>query len=415
LAALAACYALWTYLAVTFGTLLGWTAPAWLWAAGLAAAGAAAWTFPRPRHRLHVPIALPLGIVVAGLLSGWLREEQLTRCDDYLALAAPVELVVASQADFAACRAGEVRPSGRFPRTIWEAPQGGRLVFTTQGAPIPGGIDGSICEAEIGGTARPRCVGPPLNKSQGLVELPERDLLLGMQWGVQTPSGKRGSVVFELSRGAPLSILAAHWFDEPLGDGFYEPRNQTLYLFSDEMDGIHPVSLPSFTPLATIPIRFAPGELRYDMRRGEGVACGNATGAAIRGAPFSLRLLAPGSTSLLERISASWGCDWDPQTRQVYSTAPNLGLLNRIDYDSGRVDRRWYVGLGMRSVQYDRERRRVYFTNFLRGEVVALDEESGQLVGRWFVGRFSRWVRLTRDRRALLATSNLGIVRIAQD
>jgi hypothetical protein len=43
---------------------------------------------------------------------------------------------------------------------------------------------------------------------------------------------------------------------------------------------------------------------------------------------------------------------------------------------------------------------------------VAFDELSGREVGRWFVGRFSRWVRLTPDRSALLATGNLGIVRI---
>jgi hypothetical protein len=69
----------------------------------------------------------------------------------------------------------------------------------------------------------------------------------------------------------------------------------------------------------------------------------------------------------------------------------------------------------MRSVAYDRARRRVYFTDFLRGNVVALDEPSGGIVGRWFVGRFSRWVQLTHDGRALLATSNLGIIRISLD
>ncbi len=415
LAGLAAWYALWIYLAVAFTTLLAWTVQPLFWALILLASGAAAATITRPRHTFHVPVALPLGIAIATLLSGWLREEELTRCDDLLALAPPVELAVASHPDLAACRPGEVRPTGRFPRTIWEAPQGGRVVFTTQGSPIAGGIDGSFCEAELAGGAPPRCVGPPVNKSQGLVELPERDLLLGMQWGLQTPSGARGAAVFAFPRQGALRILETHWFDKPLGDGFYEPRNQTLYLFSDEMDGVYPVSLPSFAVQAKIPVRFAPGELRYDAQRGEGVACGSATGAAIRGAPFALRLLAEGSDSPLERISATWGCDWDAETRKVYTTIPNLGLLNRVDYDSGQVDKRWYVGLGMRSVAYDRVRRRVYFSNFLRGEVFALDEESGAIVGRWFVGRFSRWVRLSRDGRALLATSNLGIMRIPLD
>jgi hypothetical protein len=259
---------------------------------------------------------------------------------------------------------------------------------------------------------RPHCVGPPLNKSQGLTDPPGRDALLALQWGIPTPTGSRGAAVYELSRDRPLRILAQHWFDQLLAEGFYEPRNRIFYLFSDESDAVHPVQLPDYTPLAQIPIPFVPGEVHYDMQRGEGVLCGDRTGAAVRGDPFALRFLADGSRSFVDRLSVSWGCDWDPETRVVYSTVPNLGLLDRIDYDTGVVDQRWWVGFGMRSVEYDRQRRRVYFTNFLRGEVVAFDEPSGREVGRWFVGRFSRWVRLTPDRSALLATGNLGIVRL---
>ena len=352
------------------------------------------------------------GMLVAGLLSGWIREERLVRCDDFLALAAPVELVVANRPDFASCHPGEVRDAGRFPRTIWQAPAGDRVVFTTQGEPFPDGIDGAFCEAELAGGSRPRCVGPPNNKSQGLTEPPGRDVLLALQWGLPTPTGGRGSAVYELSRDSPLRILEQHRFDEQLGEGFYEPRTRIFYTFSDEMDAIHPLQLPGYTPLTKIPIPFTPGEVHYDMQRGEGVLCGDRNGAAVRGDPFALRFLADGSGSLLDQASLSWGCDWDPETRMVYSTVPNLGLLDRIHYDTGLVDQRWWVGFGMRSVEYDRPRRRVYFTNFLRGEVLAFDERSGREIGRWFVGRFSRWVRLTPDRSALLATGNLGIVRI---
>ena len=414
--ALSACYALWLYLAVAFFWLLAWTIPTWLWIATGAATLLVAADILRGASPFRAPVTLPLGMLIAGLLSGWVREENLVRCDDFLALSAPVELVVASRPDFTSCRPGEVRAAGRFPRTIWQAPEGDRVVFTTQGDhSIPDGIDGAVCEAELRGGARPRCVGPPLNKSQGLTEPLGLDVLLALQWGLPTPTtptSHRGAALYELSRDRPLRILAQHWFDQPLGDGFYEPRNRVFYLFSDEVDAVYPVQLPDYTSLAKIPIPFSAGEVQYDMQRGEGVACGDHTGAAIRGQPFALRFFAESSGSLVDRLSMSWGCDWDPESRMVYSAVPNLGLLDRIDYDTGVVDQRWFVGLGMRSVEYDRPRRRVYFTNFLRGEVVAFDEPSGREVGRWFVGRFSRWTRLTPDRSALLATGNLGIVRI---
>jgi hypothetical protein len=410
---LLACYAFWLYLAVAFFPLLAWTLPSWLWIAIGAATLFAVVDILGRASPFQAPFALPLGMLIAGLLSGWVREENLVRCDDFLALAAPVELVIASRPDFASCRPGEVRAAGRFPRTIWQAPEGDRVVFTTQGGPVPDGIDGAFCEAELESRGRPHCVGPPINKSQGLTEPPGRDVLLALQWGLPTPTGARGAAVYELSRDRPLRVLAQHWFDQPLGDGFYEPRNHIFYLFSDDVDAVYPVQLPDYRALANIPIPFAAGEVHYDMQRGEGVACGGHTGAAIRGDPFALRFLADGSPSLLERVSMSWGCDWDPEARMVYATVPNLGLLDRIDYDTGVVNQRWWVGFGMRSVEYDRPRRRVYFTNFLRGDVVAFDEPSGREVGRWFVGRFSRWARLTPDRSALLATGNLGIVRIS--
>jgi len=238
---------------------------------------------------------------------------------------------------------------------------------------------------------------------------------LVIQWGLTTPSGSVGAAVFEIPRDAGLTILAEHWFDEMIGDGFYEPRNSTLYMFSDQMDGIHRAVLPNFEAAPTIPSDLLPGELHYDPSTGEGVACGNHTGVAIRGAPFAMRNFVDGNVSPLERLSLSWGCDWDQASRKVYSTIPNLGLLDKIDYDTGKVEKRWFIGPGMRSVAYDRARRRVYFTDFLRGDVVAFDEASERIVARWFVGRFSRWVRLTRDGSALLATGNLGIVRIPLD
>lgn len=411
---LLALYALWIYLAVAFGTLLAWTVPLWLLVFIMLAALVALLTALRPRDRWHVPVALPLGLWIAVVLSGWSREETLVRCDDFLALRAPVQLV-AKNPQLKSCQPGEVRESGRFPRTIWQAPDGERIIFTTQGPKAESAITGSVCEATLDGDSLPRCVGPPSGKSQGIIDLPQLERLLVMQWGIETPSGSRGAVIFELPRNDGIEILAEHWFDEMLGDGFYEPRNSTLYMFSDRMNGIHRARLPSFERLPTIPSDITPGELVYDRELGEGVACGHGTGTAIAGAPYKERYLAEGSTSVIEKISLSWGCDWDREARKVYSTIPNLGLLDRIDYDTGRVEKRWFVGLGKRSVAYDKERRRVYFTDFLRGSVSALDETTGRIVGHWFVGRFSRWVQLTRDGRALLATGNLGVVRIPLD
>lgn len=414
--AVVGCHIFWAYLAVAFGLLLGWTISGQVVLLVILASAAAVGTLHRRRDQLHVPLVLPLGIWIAASLSGWQREENLLRCDDYLALRPPVQLVVPSDPRHATCRPEEVRPSGRFPRTIWEAPDGKRLVFTTSGRAEPGGLDGGVCEAVLGSGVAPRCVGSVHNKSQGLTEWRERDRLLAFQWGITTPWGTQGAVVYEFPLAGPLSILSEHWFDESVAEGFYEPRNSTLYMFSDAMNGIHRVSLPDFKPQPKIPIEgLTPGELRYDVGLGEGVLCASKIGVAVRGEPFSVRQFAEDGGSPIDAVGVSWGCDWDPKTRKVYSTIPNLGLLERIDYDSGQVEKRWFVGPGMRSVAYDPVRQRIYFTDFLRGYVLAFDEQSERIVDRWFVGRFSRWVRLTRDGHALLATGNLGIVSIPLD
>lgn len=405
-------YSLWAYLAISFGVLLAWTVPLWLrLGIGLLAVAALA-TVLRPRNRLHVPVILPLGLWIAAVLFGWLREENLVRCDDYLALQSPVQLV-ATNPQLESCHPGEVRASGRFPRTIWEAPDGERILFTTQGEVVPGGFEGSVCQAWLDGRDATRCVGRPYNKSQGLVEIPELDRVIVFQWGIRTPTGSIGAVVMELPRNEELRVLDEHWFDEMLGDGFYEPRNSTLYMISDRLNGLHRVTLPDFERQPTVQLGVpTAGELDYDPARGEGVLCGAGIGAAIHGAPLSARIFRSANWSPVDLVSVSWGCDWDPVGRKVYTTVPNLGLLDRIDYDSGRVEKRWFVGLGRRSVAYDRARRKVYFTDFLRGEVLAFDERAGKIVDRWFVGHFSRWVQLTRDRRSLLASGNLGVVRI---
>lgn len=406
--------ALWGYLAVAFGLLLGWTVAPWVLVVLALMLVAVVVTTIRPIGGVRLPLILPVGIWIAAVLSGWEREENLLRCDDFLSLRAPVKLVVANP-HTASCSPGEVRPSGRFPRTIWQAREGGRVIFSTQGPAVDDGFDGSVCEAHLDGRTAPKCVGPPIGKAQGLIDVPEHKRLLAMQWGIEAEDGGLGAKVFELPRDAGITILAEHWFDEMVGDGFYDPRRSILYMLSARMNGIHRVRLPSFERMETIPSAITSGELRYDRDLGEGVACGQYVGAAIRGAPFRERYMVGSDLSPIERLSMTWGCDWDEVRRKAYIAIPNLALLTRIDYDTGAVEARWLVGPGMRSVEYDDLRRRIYMTDFLRGYVVALDEISGEIVGRWFVGRFSRWVRLTPDGRALLATGNLGIVRIPLD
>jgi hypothetical protein len=105
-----------------------------------------------------------------------------------------------------------------------------------------------------------------------------------------------------------------------------------------------------------------------------------------------------------------WGCDFDPVRRVAWIAIANLGVIAVTDYDTGKVLDTWWAEPGLRSAAFDG--RRLYMSNFLRGDVIAYDVDNGREVGRWFVGRFARYVGLTRDRTALLATSNLGVVRI---
>ncbi len=410
-----AMYVLWAYLAAAFGVLLGWTVPFWGVVSLAVLTAVSLLTTVRRDNRLRLPLILPVGIWIAAVLSGWVREEHLVRCDDYLALPPSVDVAVENPR-LAACRPGEIRQSGRYPRTLWQSPDPGRIRFTTQGRDAAGGFPGAVCEAFLDRPGRPvACVGQPSGKSQALIEVPALGRMLAFHWGLETPSGTMGASIYELPLDEGIGVLEQHWFDEMLGEGFYEPRNSTLYLYSDRMNGVHRLRLPDFEPMPTIPSNVAPGEISYDRSSGEGVACAQQIGIAIGGAPFSERSLLGPEASIPERLSLTWGCDWDENTRKVYTAVPNLGMIVRFDYDTGRVEKRWFVGLGVRSLDYDRSRRRIYYTDFLRGYVGALDEASETVVGRWFVGRFSRWVEPSRDGRSLLATSSLGVLRIALD
>src|SRR4029077_14672653 len=117
-----------------------------------------------------VPVSLALGAWILVCLLGWRHQEGVLRCGDLRRVKAqpgvsvilptfPVDLP-------ARCADGDAFVIGRYPRRVWEAPEGGRLVVTTQfygsfshpGVPLPSPFSGSICDAALDGSP-PRCIG----------------------------------------------------------------------------------------------------------------------------------------------------------------------------------------------------------------------------------------------------------------
>jgi hypothetical protein len=204
---------------------------------------------------------------------------------------------------------------------------------------------------------------------------------------------------------------------------YVDDEHDVIGLFTDQGDQMYRLRASDLAPLDPVPGPFAADQVYYDPQRHEGILCfaagplstiqGEAFSAvAFRGAPFAYRPLAPSSRYPSSWIAATWGCDWDPETRRAYVAVTNLGLLEEIDYDSARITRRAFTGFGIRSVAFDPVRRRIYGARFLSGDVIAIDADTGAVVDRWFAGRFVRYVTLARDKRALLATSILGVLRI---
>jgi hypothetical protein len=430
-APLAVVHVFWVYVAVALGTVLAWTTPAavrWTVAilAALALFGAAL-----PRAPFRLPTALPLGMWIAACLIGWYREDGVIRCDDYLAVrASAVTILVPTSDELDRCRPGESLRIGHYPRRIWEAPDASMLVITAQrgigefapsGRVVPDRFPGAICEVPLGGV--PSCFGD--GKAQAIVESPERDRLFIAAWEQDDDAGNRG-VLYILPRRTPVRPLAEVRVPESVGELFYDPRSDIAGLLSDEGEVMRPVRIGDATVLDAVPAPFIPGDTRYDPTRNEGVICFAGgplrqldgepfLSVAFRGAPFSARPLGGGRSNPSAWLSMVWGCDWDPAAGRVYVADASLGLLDVIDYDSGRVLRRIRTELGMRSVALDPERARIYLANFLRGDVIVVDLASGDELGRWFVGRFVRGLTFSRDRGSLLATSNLGVVRIPLD
>ncbi|MDX2167128.1 MAG: hypothetical protein SF182_08700, partial [Deltaproteobacteria bacterium] len=425
-APLVLCHLAWLYIALGLGTLLAWTTTAALrWAVAALALLAVGGALPA-RARFRLPTALPLGVWIVACLIGWQREDGVVRCDDYLAVrAAGLTLLVETTEELRQCQPGEVLRIGHYPRRTWEAPEGDRLVITTQrgiggfdppGRAVADRLPGIICDVPLNGAA-PACFGD--GKAQGLIEAPDHDRLLVAAWQQKGPRGERGAL-FVLPRRAPLQPLARVLVPESSGELFYDPRGDLVGLLTDEGEVMRPVRLSDGAVLDAVPAPIIPGDVRYDAAQREGVICFAAgplrsldgepfLSVAFRGDPFAIRPLGGGPSAWLSMV---WGCDWDAHARRVYVADASLGLLDVVDYDSGAVLRRIPIEICIRYVARDPQRGLLYLANFLRGDVVALDVDAGRVVRRWFAGRFVRGIELSRDRQALLVTSNLGVVRI---
>jgi hypothetical protein len=406
------------YYLIVWAPRLAWTMPAWSKVLTVLLIIGVLATFLRRPAAVRVPIALPMGLVILMCLLGWGRGEGIARCADYQrAQGQPgVEILFPTVGELANCRPGEVFPVRRFPRKIWESPDGRRYVVTTTPSAevrneAPDVYDGLFCEVSADGTGRPHCVAGADGKAHEIQESEPLDQLLSCAWVEQ--GGRKTSAIYRLTRSAPLTLLGEHRMDGILAvNGFYQPKTDEYHAFTDQADPIRSVRASDFTELPGLPITNSPGAIVYDAERDEGVMCGGVDAfAAFRLMPWSYRLLAREKNPLVG-LWMSLGCDFDRVGRRVYTTIPSLGLLAVIDYDTGLVERTHFVGFALRSVAFDAARQRVYIADFLGGDVLAVDAASGVEIKRWFVGHYVRETLISRDGKSLLTTSNLGIGRI---
>lgn len=416
----------WLPVVALLAPLLAWSVSGLVWMvvmilAGLAVAGAVA---SAPRFRL--PSALPFGLVICALVSGWMQEDGLIRCDDYIRVTASgAAVVVPSTPEIASCKPGESFIVERYPRRFWEyADASGFLVTTQRGehaftfgrpqaATARGWLDGAICQ--VGNAGTPACFGT--GKGDGITESRRWNRLLVLA------HERHHATLYALpphitsDRPAEVNLPAAY------GTLFVDDGYDLIGMFEDQAEQFYRVRTRDLHLLEPVPVHFVPDQVQYDEGRHEGIACA-ATGptrrmggqayaaVAFTGDPFTYRPLAASSQYPLSWLATTFGCDWDPATRRAYVGVASFGLLLQIDYDTGEVLKSSFIGLGARAVVFDAIRRRVFVAFFLSGDVISVDLESGQIVDRKNAGRFVRHLKLSRDRRALLASSTLGIVRL---
>jgi len=430
LATLAMLHGVWIYLALMFGWMLAWTVP---WPIQLALVLMIIAVIASRRRAwlgIRVPFVLPLGVWIAVCLLGWWREDGVIRCDDLARFRSEAKATIAIPTTRAleTCHRGEVLRVQRYPRRLWEAPDGDRFIIPTQqgigyppqGTAVPDPILGNVCEFGSDGSRR-ACVGDGEYKMQVIFDSAPLDRVFVGGWG-----GGHG-ILYAHPRSAPLGILGEARTEGSTGEGYYDPDADEVALFADECTGLTRIRASDLTPLPHVHAPFCPGEAHYDPERHEGILCfapgplgpismGDGTGGylsvAFHGNPFSYRLLGTAPWGAWAYGALVWGCEFDPVNRVAWALIANLPLIAVLDYDSGRVVGTWWSEPGLRSAAFDAQRHLLYMTNFLRGDVIAINVDSGREVQRWFAGRFVRYVALSRDQRSLWATSNFGVVRI---
>jgi hypothetical protein len=418
----------WIALAAVFAGVLTWAVPPWIWIVdGVAALLAIAGVVHRPPP-VRVPIALPLGIAIAALIGGWMWEDGLIHCDDYLRVrAAGATVVVPSTPELARCLPGETLLVERYPRQLWEAPEGDAFVITTQRAdhdfspprrparPVPPWLDGAICRVQLAPPAPPQCLAG--GKADAIAESERYDRLYVPTHEQQT------TTIYALPRHGALRPLATAQVPVKGAIVYFDDEKDVMGLCEDEGAVVYRLRPSDLTVLGPLPAPVLSDQMRYDPIRHEGILCGAGSplhgidgegfiAAAFTAEPFALRPLAPTSRYPSSLLAGTWGCDFDPATRRAWIALASNGLLVEVDYDSGDVIRRSWIGLGIRSVVYDPRRHLVYAGFFLSGDIVAVAPDTGAVVARWPSGRFVRSLTLARDGDALLVTSNLGVVRI---
>jgi hypothetical protein len=414
------------YLCVAFGILLGWTTP--LWFRGLCVLLIAAPTLGRvlpSRNWLRLPIIFPLGLWIGGVLAGWYREDGAIRCDDYLRAVAQAgaSIVEPSSEALARCKPHDVLRVDRYPRRVWESPDRIHLVVTTQrgiekmmpaGRQVDSRFSASVCRLSLADHAAPVCVGQ--GKAQLIMANEGRGRLYVPVWS--QPDPKQRGVLYELPIEGPFRPLRELRFKENVQEGYYDPTADILALTVDEATGLHPVVASTMESLPVVPPAVVPDETRFDPSRREGVFCSGGMPSsdlasvvvAFAGWPPQLRPIGKLDLRKPWQVVLTWGCDWDPQTRRIYVTAANLGMLQVYDYDTGEFLYQRFIGFGMRAILLHAGK--LYIANFLDGDVIETDP-GGKPLRSWFVGRFVRNLSLTRDGTSLWTTSNLGVLRIA--
>ena len=129
--ALLSLYGVWAYLAIVFGWLLAWTISSAFAVAILSMAVVALVTLRRPIAGMRVPLVLPLGAWIAVCLLGWVREDGVIRCGDYLRFRSDPSVTLAWVQDVVALHDERDVLRAR-DRTLLERPADVRAYFQAQ-------------------------------------------------------------------------------------------------------------------------------------------------------------------------------------------------------------------------------------------------------------------------------------------